>query len=72
MGTINYMTSDYITLGVRPMDVDDFKADKPEIIQNMLENGYYNIIDRCGHSGTMRLAILAIGQRPQTPREKTH
>ena len=45
MGTINYRTSDYITLGVKPMDVDDFKADKPEIIQEMLDNGYYNITD---------------------------
>ena len=46
MGTINYRTSDYITLAVKPMDVDDFKDDKPEIIQNMLENGYYNITEQ--------------------------
>lgn len=27
MGTINYCTSDYITLGVRPYDCEDFKND---------------------------------------------
>lgn len=27
MGTINYTTSDYITLGIKPYDIDDFKND---------------------------------------------
>lgn len=45
MGTINFRTSDYITLGPHPYDVRDFEADKPSIIENMLENGYRNITD---------------------------
>lgn len=36
MGTINYYTSDYITLGVRPYDIDDFKND-PDFIEEMME-----------------------------------
>jgi len=28
MGTINYGTSDYITLGIKPYDTDDFRNDK--------------------------------------------
>lgn len=37
MGTINYRTSDYITLGVRPYDIDDFKND-PDFIEEMTES----------------------------------
>ena len=33
MGTINYKTSDYITLGMRPYDVDDFINDDDFIEQ---------------------------------------
>lgn len=36
MGTINYKRSDYITLGVRPYDIDDFKND-PGFIGEMTE-----------------------------------
>jgi hypothetical protein len=36
MGTINYYTSDYITLGVRPYDIDDFKND-PDFIEEMID-----------------------------------
>lgn len=33
MGTINYKTSDYITLGIRPYDFDDVKAGLIELYQ---------------------------------------
>jgi len=36
MGAINYKTSDYITLGLRPYDIDDFKND-PDFIGEMTE-----------------------------------
>lgn len=43
MGTINYRTSDYITMGVYPQSVWDYEDDKAEIIEEMLMNGYRNI-----------------------------
>lgn len=36
MGTINYFTSDYITLGVKPYNVDNFKSD-PDFIEETTE-----------------------------------
>lgn len=36
MGTINYFTSDYITLGIKPYDIDDFKNDS-DFIEEMTE-----------------------------------
>lgn len=47
MGTINYRTSDYITMGVKPQTIDDFNDDKAEIIEEMILNGYdeYDITD---------------------------
>ena len=36
MGTINYATSDYITLGLKPYDFDDF-ANDPECIEEITE-----------------------------------
>ena len=36
MGAINYFTSDYITLGIKLYDIDDFKSDK-EFMQEMEE-----------------------------------
>lgn len=40
MGTINYGTSDYITLGIRPYDTDDFIDENGEIDYNLI-NIYY-------------------------------
>ena len=40
MGTINYRTSDYITMGIYPQTEWDFRDDEAEIIENMLTNGY--------------------------------
>ena len=50
MGTINYKTSDYITLGIKPYDKDDFiKNNDPisalEIIEEAAVNGYSSIDD---------------------------
>lgn len=39
MGTINYKTSKYITLAVKPYDIDDFLRD-PDFIYNLQENGH--------------------------------
>ena len=38
MGTINYFTSDYITMAVEPCSVCDF--DRTEAVDFLLENGY--------------------------------
>ena len=45
MGTINYKTSDYITMGINPYDIDDFKQDKEymECIREYFDGG--EIID---------------------------
>lgn len=37
MGAVNYFTSDYITLGVKPYESDDFEAD-PGFVQEMEVN----------------------------------
>ena len=36
MGAINYYTSDYITLGVKPYEVDDYKND-PDFMEFIKE-----------------------------------
>ena len=56
MGAINYFTSDYITLGIKLYDIDDFKSDK-EFMQEMeeetkeyggtLDDNIYSYIDEC-------------------------
>ena len=53
MGTINYFTSDYITLGARPYDTSDFENDS-EIMQELqneyggtLENALTDYIQSC-------------------------
>lgn len=46
MGTINYRTSDYITLGINPYDPDDFKTD-PDFMKEIKRNVklYHTTID---------------------------
>lgn len=44
MGTINYGTSDYITMAIKPYNVEDFKQD-PDFIQFAQDQ-----IDECGGS----------------------
>ena len=42
MGTVNYHTSDYITMGLKPYDMDDFTSDPDfmeEIEKEMVEYG---------------------------------
>jgi hypothetical protein len=39
MGTVNYKTSDYITLGMKPYDIDDFLNDT-DFVEDFEENGY--------------------------------
>ena len=55
MGTINYMTSHYITMGLNPYDISDFKNDKcliSEIQEEIkkyggtVESYIYDLIDR--------------------------
>lgn len=41
MGTINYFTSDYITLGIKPYDYSDFENDA-EILQDAKEQAALN------------------------------
>lgn len=46
MGTINYRTSDYITLGIKPYDPDDLKTD-PDFMKELKRNVklYHTTID---------------------------
>ena len=56
MGAINFYTSDYITLAIKPYDIDDFKSDK-EFMQEMeeetkeysgtLDDNIYSYIEDC-------------------------
>ena len=43
MGTINYKTSKYITMGAYPRGIWDFDHD--EVVEDMLLNGFENITD---------------------------
>ena len=40
MGTVNYATSDYITIGLKPYDYEDFEDENGNINYDMM-NDYY-------------------------------
>ena len=40
MGTINYMTSSYITMGLKPYDISDYEDENGNIDYNLLEMDY--------------------------------
>ena len=40
MGTINYMTSSYITMGLKPYDISDYADENGNIDYNLLEMDY--------------------------------
>ena len=45
MGTFNYRRSEFITLAFEEYCISDFDNDKPEIIENMMDNGYRDITE---------------------------
>lgn len=42
MGAVNYFTSDYITMGIKPYDISDFEDETGDIDCEMLEIAYEN------------------------------
>ena len=40
MGTINYMTSSYITMGLNPYDISDYEDENGNIDYDLLEMDY--------------------------------
>lgn len=42
MGTVNYATSDYITIGLKPYDYEDFEDENGNINYDMMNDYYQN------------------------------
>ena len=45
MGTVNYATSDYITMGLKPYDVDDF-TNNPDFLDFIREEWSIDTTDQ--------------------------
>ena len=59
MGTINYATSNYITIGLKPYDYEDFEDENGNIDYDMMNEYYLCLADRL--LSTLKNCVMAVG-----------